>query len=65
MADYEAGPLETPFRLDTLFTSLAVQQLFMNYYISSKKYVTIHSVDKNGHFHGEITSDFTVKLTEE
>ena len=65
MADYEAGPLETPFRLDTLFTSLAVQQLFMNYYISSKKYVTIRSVDKNGHFHGEIASDFTVKLTEE
>ena len=60
MADHER-PQETPLRLDVLFTSLPVQQLFMNYYSNKRPYVTIHSVDKNGRFQGEIASDFTVK----
>ena len=68
MADYER-PQETstPLRLDVLFASLSVQQLFMKYYshLDSHKrpYVTIDSVDdKNGRFQGEIASDFTVNF---
>ena len=67
MADYEK-PLETstPLRLDVLFASLSVQQLFMKYYSHKRPYVTIDSVDdKNGRFQGEIASDFTVKFTME
>ena len=66
MADYEARQLSrdsVPFRHFVYFVSCSTAF----YELLHKKYVTIHSVDKNCHSesHGEIASDFTVKLTEE
>lgn len=45
--------------LDVSFTSVSIHKLFMNY-ISSNKCITIHSMDNNGRFQGEITPDINI-----